>query len=77
MVPEDTVPTNVYMSSYLRHRTVQYGDQSFIGFIHRVTTPENSCALTTSSVACRFGSDELYIVSAINASTQPSVFVVK
>ena len=27
-VPEDTVPTNVYTSSYLRHRTVQYGVRS-------------------------------------------------
>ena len=25
MVPEDTVPTNIYMSSYLSHHTVQYG----------------------------------------------------
>ena len=24
MVPEDTIPTNVYMSNYLSHRTVQY-----------------------------------------------------
>ena len=27
MVPEDTVPTNVYMNSYLSHCTVQYGAQ--------------------------------------------------
>ena len=26
MVPEDTIPTNVYTSSYIRHRTVQYKD---------------------------------------------------
>ena len=25
MVPEDTVPTNVYTSNYLRHCTVKYG----------------------------------------------------
>ena len=24
MVPEDTVPTNIYTSSYLSHHTVQY-----------------------------------------------------
>ena len=28
MVPEDTIATNVYMSSYLRHRKLQYGAQS-------------------------------------------------
>ena len=28
MVPEDTIPTNIYMSSYLRHHTVQYSDHS-------------------------------------------------
>ena len=28
MVPEDTVPTNVYTSNYLRHRTVKYGEIS-------------------------------------------------
>ena len=27
-VPEDTVPTNVYTSSYLRHHTVKYGNHS-------------------------------------------------
>ena len=28
MVPEDTVPTNVYTSNYLSHSTVQYGVHS-------------------------------------------------
>ena len=28
MVPEDTVPTNVYTSSYLSHHAVQYGSYS-------------------------------------------------
>ena len=28
MVPEDTIPTNIYTSSYLRQHTVQYGSQS-------------------------------------------------
>ena len=30
-VPEDIVPTNIYMSSYLRHRTVQYEAHSRLG----------------------------------------------
>ena len=29
MVPEDTVPTNIYTSSYLSHRTVQNITQMF------------------------------------------------
>ena len=28
MVPEDNVPTNIYMSNYLSHGTVQYGAHS-------------------------------------------------
>ena len=38
MVPEDTIPTNVYTSSYLRHHTVQYGSHSseVIHVIHSV-----------------------------------------
>ena len=28
MVPEDTIPTNVYTSSYLSHHTVQYRSHS-------------------------------------------------
>ena len=28
MVLEDTIPTNVYTSSYLSHHTVQYGSHS-------------------------------------------------
>ena len=31
MVPEDRVPTNIYMSSYLSHRTVQYEGHSVVG----------------------------------------------
>ena len=30
-VPQDTVPTNVYTSSYLSHHTVQYGVHSLAG----------------------------------------------
>ena len=47
-VPEDTVPTNVYMSSYSSHHTVQYG-------VHSLAGQESSriiiCMLTTSRVA--------------------------
>ena len=33
MVPEDTIPTNVYTSSYLRHHRVQYGTLDQLEFI--------------------------------------------
>ena len=39
MVSEDTVPTNVYMSSYLMHRTVQYKSQ----IIHTIHLHSSSC----------------------------------
>ena len=53
MVPEDTVPTNVYTSSYLSHGTVQYGTRAFP--VHSLAEQQSSqiisCALAISRVA--------------------------
>ena len=72
--------TNVYTRSYIRHRTVRCeGNKTDISQPdrHKDThaQPVNESG-ATSRVAHRFGSDKLYIVSAINASIVSSVFVV-
>ena len=38
-VPEDTIPTNVYTSSYLSHHTVQYSIHSIQWLAHE----QHSC----------------------------------
>ena len=69
------------MSSYLRHRTVQYEAHSW--FTHSldsrvVGSPVRSLRVTgLEQWHIRIGSNKLYVVSAINASIESSVFVVE
>ena len=78
MVPKGTVQTNVYTSSYLSHRTAQYGGQSaqFICAVDQFVHSGGVVQTQQVEYHIRCGSDKLYIVSAINASIVSSVFVV-
>ena len=48
MIPEDTLPTNIYISSYLSHCTVQYSTQSVSLMAE---AQQDSCMLTASRLA--------------------------